>query len=369
MFQENNADPFSPAIKPQLPEKPGDDEKISSQEQPRHSQKYPAPPYGKKSTVRWLAVAGVCVVAAVIMFFVFAPFSTGPASSQGNDDGTPHKTTLGTTTDPRTVNSGGNGEVTIRAAGEQSYYLGEKITFSGTNTATGTTYLFITGSGLPANGAQIENLDPHNAGIADGDVTTFAFAKVNGDNTWSWSWSTGSVSLDAGAYTVYAVSYPKDRDHLTGIRYGTVSIVLKKPFVSAMLQQSVIHQGETTEITGSALGNPSNGVQIWILGSDYADLTTVPVGSDGSFRYTIPSDTTANLKSGMYYFIVQHPMQNAQFDIVRSATNPHLAVNLQTGTTTDIFSPDGLTAAEELASAFNDPSIDDTYTKLQFLVE
>jgi hypothetical protein len=372
MSQANYPDPFSLPFKDQPPQKPvGNEEKISSIEPLQDQKKPPAQPYppGKTSTGLWIAIAGVCVVAAVILFFIFSPLSAGPASPQGDADGTTDKTTPGTTPNQETVKAGRNGEVTITADGDQSYYLGEKITFSGTNTATGTTYIFITGPDLPANGAQIENPDPRNAGISDGDGTTFGVAKVNGDSTWLWNWNSASVTLDDGTYTVYAVSYPKDQDHLTGTQYGTVSIVIKKPFVSAMIQDSVIQQGDTVKIMGSALGIPSKGVQIWILGSDYVDLTTVPVGPDGSFLDTISGETTANLKSGMYYIIVQHPMQNAQFDIVRNATNPHLVVNLQTGASTDIFSPDGLTAAEEVAVAINDPSVDDTYTKLQFLVE
>ncbi len=41
------------------------------------------------------------------------------------------------------------GAVTIVAAGDQSYYLGEEIKFSGTNTETYKTYLFIVGPNLP----------------------------------------------------------------------------------------------------------------------------------------------------------------------------------------------------------------------------
>ena len=52
------------------------------------------------------------------------------------------------------------GAVTIVAAGDQSYYLGEEIKFSGTNTETYKTYLFIVGPNLPTNGANIANVDP-----------------------------------------------------------------------------------------------------------------------------------------------------------------------------------------------------------------
>lgn len=41
------------------------------------------------------------------------------------------------------------GAVTIVAAGSQSYYLGEEVQFSGTNTESSDTYLYITGPNLP----------------------------------------------------------------------------------------------------------------------------------------------------------------------------------------------------------------------------
>ena len=47
------------------------------------------------------------------------------------------------------------GAVTIVAAGDQSYFLGEEIRFSGTNTESYKTYLFIIGPNLNENGAQL----------------------------------------------------------------------------------------------------------------------------------------------------------------------------------------------------------------------
>ena len=44
------------------------------------------------------------------------------------------------------------GTVTVVAAGDQSYFLGQEVKLSGTNSETDTVYLFITGPNLPANG-------------------------------------------------------------------------------------------------------------------------------------------------------------------------------------------------------------------------
>ncbi|MCX6682764.1 MAG: DUF3821 domain-containing protein, partial [Methanoregula sp.] len=59
------------------------------------------------------------------------------------------------------------GAVTITAAGDQSYYLGEEIKFSGTNTESYWTYLFIVGPNLWEYGANIRTDDPRNNRVID----------------------------------------------------------------------------------------------------------------------------------------------------------------------------------------------------------
>jgi PGF-CTERM protein len=312
------------------------------------------------------------------------------------------------------------GAVTIVAAGDQSYYLGEEIKFSGTNTETQKTYLFIIGPNLPTVGAQIEKSDPRNYQVQNGVTSTFKIADVLGDNTWSWKWGTANYALDAGTYTIYAVSGPADRDHLDNVAYGTVSIIIKKPFVSATASQSTVAQGDNVFITGTAEGNPSRGIQIWILGKNFAVKAGQSVNSDASFSYEVKKTTTAAMYAGQYFVVVQHPMQNNQFDVdsehatkdnSQSATNSYdnWVVNRQlqskiasTGTAqvyrwnntsglnelvtitvpvssastqARIFklegagSLQGSDAAEALVEGINDANVDDTYTKLQFLVE
>ncbi|MDD1683388.1 MAG: DUF3821 domain-containing protein [Methanoregula sp.] len=278
------------------------------------------------------------------------------------------------------------GAVTIVAAGDQSYYLGEEIKFSGTNTETYKTYLFIVGPNLPDNGANIANVDPRHWPTKDLVPTTFKVVDVNGDNTWSWKWGTANYALDAGTYTIYAVSQPNDRAHLDNAAYGTVSIIIKKPFVSATASQSTVAKGDRIYITGTAEGDPSN-VMIWILGKNKYIKATETVNSDASFKYEVRQSVTKKLYSGQYFVVVQHPMQNSQFDVNTvgvynedDVTNDLWVYNLQlkdvvTGAYSKIFklggagSLQGSDAAEALVQGINDANVDDTYTKLQFLVE
>jgi len=280
------------------------------------------------------------------------------------------------------------GAVTIVAAGDQSYYLGEEIKFSGTNTETYTTYLFIMGPNLKPSGSKINVANPRSAPVTNGVAADFQTASVLGDNTWSWKWGTSNVALDAGTYTIYAVSQPSNYDNLENAAFGTVSIIIKKPFVSATASQSTVAQGDEVFITGTAEGNPI-GVKVWILGKNYptaaSDVKTQSVNADASFKYEISKTSTKNLYPGQYFVVVQHPMQNNVFDVTTVPDTTDATIiyvkNLQlnaagvAGAGTNIFtllgagSLQGSDAAEALVQGINSPNVDDTYTKLQFLVE
>ena len=135
------------------------------------------------------------------------------------------------------------GAVTVVAAGDQSYYLGEEVKFSGTNTESDTTYLFIIGPNLTD---MVHRWMPHASQLYRIMTSTYGTADVAGDNTWSYKWGTSGLALDAGTYTIYAVSQPvgKDADMLNSVAYGTVSVIIKKPFVSATASQSTVAQGD-----------------------------------------------------------------------------------------------------------------------------
>ena len=276
------------------------------------------------------------------------------------------------------------GAVTIVAAGDQSYYLGEEIKLSGTNTESTTTYLFIIGPNLPANGGVLTM--PKTAIIpevnlpADAGRWNSVTADVLADNTWSYKWGTSNVDLDAGTYTIYGVSKPYDKtpELLSKAAYGTVSIIIKKPFVSATASQSTVAQGDKIFITGTAEGQPSS-VAIWILGKNFAVKNTETVNSDGTFKYEVKQDTTKSMYSGQYFVVVQHPMMNGKYDIDWSGAPAEYVYDYGIGESTGqvlslfkIYGPgslQGSDAAEALVQGINQPYIDDTYTKLQFLIE
>jgi len=289
------------------------------------------------------------------------------------------------------------GAVTITASGDGSYYLGEQITLSGTNTDSDYVYLFVTGPNLPSTGGDLGA--PKTAVTDNVFDATWVRKSVNVDNTWEYKLETAQIGLDAGTYTIYAVNEPRDKDHLSGTKYDTVSIVIKKPFVTATVSASTVAKGDKLYIRGTAEGNPTPGVGIWILGKNYwngedttvvADsrMATETVNDDGSFEYEFGSGETTNLAAGQYFVVVQHPMYNDRFDVDASSVNYPFVVAPAAGTVevqegiAGAVSPtsafiivgaanklQGSDAAQALIEMIDSPDIDDTYTKLTFLIE
>lgn len=301
--------------------------------------------------------------------------------------------------------SASNTDVTVSVAGAQSYYLGkEMIKLSGTNTVTNKTYLFLINNQLPSSGGSIKAADPRldTNKVVTGDDQNFQVVDVRGDNTWSWTWDTSNVALEAGTFTIYAVSAPKNKNDLSDAAYGTAVIMIKteKPTVSATISQPTIMKGNSLLITGIATGNPSNGVAIWIIGPgvssskqnagniNYLNRVTVQPDSTGKFSYEIDSSVTAIMGSGTGYIIAQHPMYNNAFDILlvngRLGKIPSINFSDNYNSRHAYPGPDsylgyvhipysmggviGADVEDVLTEALKDPNVDDSYAEIQFSV-
>jgi PGF-CTERM protein len=258
------------------------------------------------------------------------------------------------------------GTVTVVAAGDQSYFLGQEIRLSGTNSETDVVYLFITGPNLKPEGAPLTN--PRGSVFVDG----WTQADVQDDNTWEYKWQTANLNIDAGTYTVYAVSEQRPKSDLAGAQYATVSVIIRKPFVTAQASQSTVAQGDKIYVRGVAEGKPSDGVAIWIMGKNYASRATESVNDDGTFEYEIDGAITSGLTSGQYFVVVQHPMYNDIFDVELQGDFVVGAYPVRWSNLFKLYgagSLQGSDAANALTIAMDNAAIDDTYTKLQFLVE
>jgi len=267
------------------------------------------------------------------------------------------------------------GGVTITASGTGVYYIGEEITLSGTCTDNDKeVFLFLTGPNLGTNGVHLKSL----AKVADNNPGTFETEDVEPDDTWSYKWNTAELgkTLDAGGYTIYAVSKPQGKDNLSYAEYGTASIQLKSAYLTATSSGATVAKGDDLKITGNAQGDPES-VRVWIFGKNYygkdAKLyDTATVESDGSFEYKLKGGDTKDLSAGQYFAVIQHPMSKG-FGIdtmlddpsdpskgtwIVGGVYPVLITNLQASD-----------AATALIQALDSPNIDDTYVKLTFDVE
>ena len=248
--------------------------------------------------------------------------------------------------------------VTIVAKGDQAYYMGEKVVFSGMNSDSNSTYLFITGPNLPDNGGKLASPKQN---TSSGNPDSFTLVKTKPDKSWEYTWYTSDLRLDAGTYTIYAVTRPEAKDQLT--TYGTVGIVYKRPYIMAEISPASVSQGQPFTISGVAEGIPPN-VQVWILGNNYLSRSIESVNStDASYKYAVPGEVPSKLPAGQYFAIVQHPMKDNKFNIDVSGDYVKLNNDTNLFKITGPGSLQGSDAADALITAISDHEAhDNTYT-------
>lgn len=262
------------------------------------------------------------------------------------------------------------GAVTATVSGTGTFYLGEEIKLTGTNTDNKvTTYVFMTGPNLNANGVS----------LTDSTVQGYTEVDVEADNTWEYNWDTSQINgrPDAGTYTIWAASGPVTKSNVSDAEYDTASIIFRKPFVTATVSSSTVAKGDEITISGVAEGKP-NSVYLWIFGKNMreADIS-VSVEDDGTYEHTFNRGETSDWASGQYYAVVQHPMENGIQDVDLCGTplgaNNDPAYTICYGTTSteevDLSDLQASDAATALVDWINKPQSDDTYTKLTFLLE
>lgn len=113
--------------------------------------------------------------------------------------------------------------VSIEASGIQPYYRGNPVTLSGINRASEMTYLFMTGTGLPASGGSLSS--PLNQVISD-VPTSFDSVQVSDNDTWVYTWQVPAAIPSDGTFTLYAVSMPKNLTSIGEASYGFVPVTI-----------------------------------------------------------------------------------------------------------------------------------------------
>jgi hypothetical protein len=136
-----------------------------------------------------------------------------------------------------------------------------------------------------------------------------------------------------------------------------------------------IANGDSVYIHGVATGNPRNGLQLWIISHNYLKVTTLAVNDDDTYLYELRPADTQNLASGEYFFLVQHPMMNSQFDVYYDpSTGRVINRQLDGGRGMAIFtisgagSLQGPDSALALIRAINNQNIDDIFAQYSFYI-
>ena len=146
-----------------------------------------------------------------------------------------------------------------------------------------------------------------------------------------------------------------------------------KAFVSAIVSSAAIAKGDDFYIAGTATETTYSGVAIWIIGQNTFNHWVVDVREDDSYIMTIPASFTKNLPIGQYFVVIQHPMDNHAYDVIPVISSDSIVVknffNKEKFIVSGRGSLSSMDAAVNLIEFLNKSGIDDTYTKLQFLIE
>ena len=155
----------------------------------------------------------------------------------------------------------------------------------------------------------------------------------------------------------------------TIIGIPAVSAVTLTPGSSATT--TTISQGDPVYIRGIATGHPQAGLQIWFIGNNFVKLSTIQVNDDNSYEYELSKADTANLASGQYFVLIQHPMMNGQFDVTYDSATGSVTNEISGKTLfkmTGSSSLQGTNAAAALIQAVGSQNIDDTFATVSFYV-
>lgn len=267
-----------------------------------------------------------------------------------------------------------------------SFALGDEIVISGINDNTNTTWLFLKGTNLASNGVLLIN--PQTS-VVTGGTTSWGFTwdgeTVQNDSTWQFIWDTRGIALDPGAYTIYATTTPTAYGDLESAcaDYSFTSLTFTVPQLTVTIPHRSYITGEEIPITGTATGNPTQGILIWILADNYRFMSTESLLENGSYDYTF---NTTYSGEGEYTLFVQHPMYNDLFDVMAQANNPYVGqtsvvrpildyslANAQ-GMLPPRFILSGMGSlkypdvADALEAELSAPAIDDTYIRETFLI-
>ena len=175
--------------------------------------------------------------------------------------------------------------------------------------------------------------------------------------------------LDVGTYTI------KVYQGTSVVK--TVTVALKQPFISIIDAPEVIVQGDDAKFVINA--EAAKEVAAYVFGTNLF-LPVAPLSADqdvkNQFTIELAGETTANMSTGQYFAVFQHPMYDQKFNIMANGTSFYLntsenAVKDSKANGDFLFSADvrqTANAAQALCDALESQNIDDMYVKASFFI-
>ena len=179
----------------------------------------------------------------------------------------------------------------------------------------------------------------------------------------------GAKKLDVGTYTI--------KIYQGGDVVKTVSVALKQPFISIIEAPEVVVQGDEAEFVINA--EAADNITAYVFGTNFFLPTGfVKADKDISNQFTVEiKDTeTANMSTGQYFAVFQHPMYDTFYNIYASTDgkfylNTKATAGLAVADSTllfDVNERQTANAAQALCDALDSQNIDDMYVKASFFV-
>ena len=254
-----------------------------------------------------------------------------------------------------------------------SYFVGDVITISGTNTAGPIVGYTIKGTNFEYSFGEIEGevID-----YEEGNPTseTFEFEIETADIR-NEKFGLETKKLDVGTYTLTIFVGNMGLNNQEPTAKATVALVLKQPFISIVEAPEVIVQDTDVEFVINA--EATEKIAYYIFGTNYFTFKKDIVADEdveNQFTIELGKGITKNMSAGQYFMVIQHPMYDEVFNIMANDYAFYLnTTGAATGAATDskLFSFDirqTANAAQALCDNLDSQTIDDMYVKYSFFV-
>lgn len=283
-------------------------------------------------------------------------------------------------------------------AGDQSYAIGDIISFSGTHSEPENVSLYLTGPNLPSNGGSLTH--PFFQ-VIDGEPESFTHIESTDTGSWEYEWDSALAGLDPGVYMVFASDTPVGAKSRVQRNWDCVSFILQanentlspsvtgipdtkgsalhpepSSYLLGVLDRLLIAPGSPITISGIAIGEDITRIGAWVLGPNRIRYYAIPVETDGSYSFSIPGSDTKEMEYGQYLILLESPGENGVLDIYPDNTVHVQNILWNSGNEVkDVFSSSEFgdiptqVIAYHLILALSSSMTDDIYTKLQFLID